>query len=93
MFVRYLTYRGRFQPGDCVPHDPSTLVQEGVITKRSAMQDLVDGKCPDIDAQVSISKVSLPLRPNPLWIQRMMRQLAFAVGSRSWGWWRPSWLW
>ncbi|KAK4449721.1 hypothetical protein QBC34DRAFT_463116 [Podospora aff. communis PSN243] len=56
MFVRYMKFRKGFKAGDCVPRDPkrNDVAKKAAVNKRSAMQDLVDGKCPDIDAQVSI---------------------------------------
>ena len=56
MYARYVTYRRGFKTKDCYvpPTDPASATPGDVITKRSAMQDLIDGKCPDIDEQVSI---------------------------------------
>jgi hypothetical protein len=58
MFARFVTYRRGYKPNDCyVPKDPGSVNiprDTGAITKRSAMQDLIDGKCPDFDRQVSI---------------------------------------
>ncbi|KAK0616908.1 hypothetical protein B0T14DRAFT_434266, partial [Immersiella caudata] len=55
MFVRYTKFQNGFKAGDCVPRDPKRDdVTKKPVNKRSAMQDLIDGKCPDIEAPVSI---------------------------------------
>ncbi|EJT73683.1 hypothetical protein GGTG_07539 [Gaeumannomyces tritici R3-111a-1] len=51
MFARYISMRREYLAGECRYKDPKAAgVQRLAI--RSSMQDLVDGKCPDIDKQV-----------------------------------------
>ena len=45
MFARVVKWRRGYLESECAPVDPG-------VVKRSSMQDLVDGKCPDISAQV-----------------------------------------
>jgi len=45
MFARAVKWRRGYLESECEPVDPG-------VVKRSSMQDLVDGKCPDISAQV-----------------------------------------
>ncbi|EFQ25863.1 uncharacterized protein GLRG_01007 [Colletotrichum graminicola M1.001] len=48
MFANALQFRRGYESGECMP-DGSAAVK-----KRSSMQDLLDGKCPDVDKQASI---------------------------------------
>jgi hypothetical protein len=46
MFARAIIFRrGGFAPGECVVKDPGVRKK----SKRSTMQDLYDGKCPDFN--------------------------------------------
>lgn len=47
MFARYLTYRRGYKAGECKWQDPKNQVAK----RDSSMQDLVNGKCPDVQAQ------------------------------------------
>ncbi|KAG7101011.1 Extracellular metalloprotease like protein [Verticillium longisporum] len=53
MFARTIRYRRDNAPDDCRYIDPRglTMYSERSVHKRSSMQDLVDGKCPDLDAE------------------------------------------
>ncbi|KAM0272198.1 hypothetical protein ACHAQH_008821 [Verticillium albo-atrum] len=53
MFARTTRYRRDNAPDDCRYIDPRGLMTSdvGFVQKRSSMQDLVDGKCPDLDAE------------------------------------------
>lgn len=55
MFARYISMRRGYLQGECRYKDPKAQGAAGVqrrLATRSSMQDLVDGKCPDIDKQV-----------------------------------------
>ncbi|KAI6780268.1 uncharacterized protein J7T54_003047 [Emericellopsis cladophorae] len=47
MFARSIYWRRGIRNAECNPSDPG-----GSVSKRSTMQDLVDGKCPDVDQAV-----------------------------------------
>ncbi|KAK2016143.1 hypothetical protein LZ32DRAFT_626499 [Colletotrichum eremochloae] len=48
MFANALQFRRGYEPGECMPDGTAA------VKKRSSMQDLLDGKCPDVDKQASI---------------------------------------
>lgn len=47
MFARSIHWRRGIKNAECNPADPG-----GRVSKRSTMQDLVEGKCPDVKAAV-----------------------------------------
>jgi hypothetical protein len=58
MFARVLQWRRGYTDDECQVRDPGAL---GARAKRSSMQDLVDGQCPDIEKQVQ-TILSQPVR-------------------------------
>jgi hypothetical protein len=58
MFARVLQWRRGYTDDECQVRDPGAL---GARAKRSSMQDLVDGQCPDIEKQVQ-TILSQPIR-------------------------------
>ncbi|OHF03903.1 hypothetical protein CORC01_00765 [Colletotrichum orchidophilum] len=48
MFANALEFRRGYEPGECMPDGKAS------VRKRSSMQDLLDGKCPDISKQANI---------------------------------------
>lgn len=60
MFARVLKYRRLYQPGECQVNDPG---QSGTKMKRSSLQDLVDGQCPDIEKQMQAIVAQPTLEP------------------------------
>ncbi|KAM0326603.1 hypothetical protein ACHAQA_006472 [Verticillium albo-atrum] len=49
IFARTMKFRRTNSRGECVAQDPDP----NALRKRSSMQDLLDGKCPDIEAEVA----------------------------------------
>jgi hypothetical protein len=56
MFARVLYYRRPIKAGECQVNDPSQSNQK---MRRSSLQDLIDGVCPDLGKQVQ-GIVALP---------------------------------
>ncbi|KAK1964893.1 hypothetical protein LY78DRAFT_713622 [Colletotrichum sublineola] len=52
MFANALQFRRGYEPGECMPDGTAA------VKKRSSMQDLLDGKCPDVDKQASILRTT-----------------------------------
>ncbi|KAF4888711.1 Extracellular metalloprotease [Colletotrichum fructicola] len=48
MFANALQFRRGYEAGECMPDGKAAM------RKRSSMQDLLDGKCPDVDKQANI---------------------------------------
>ncbi|KAH0420695.1 metalloprotease [Colletotrichum camelliae] len=48
MFANALQFRRGYEAGECMPDG------KAAVRKRSSMQDLLDGKCPDVDKQANI---------------------------------------
>ncbi|TKW56238.1 hypothetical protein CTA1_3746 [Colletotrichum tanaceti] len=48
MFANALQFRRGYETGECMPDGTAA------VKKRSSMQDLLEGKCPDVDKQASI---------------------------------------
>ncbi|KAK1995977.1 hypothetical protein LX36DRAFT_638786 [Colletotrichum falcatum] len=48
MFANALQFRRGYEAGECMPDGTAA------VEKRSSMQDLLDGRCPDVDKQASI---------------------------------------
>ncbi|KZL85829.1 hypothetical protein CI238_05745 [Colletotrichum incanum] len=68
MFANALQFRRGYEPGECMPDGTAA------VKKRSSMQDLLDGKCPDIDKQANIlmnvphsSGITLSCSTGKLW--------------------------
>ncbi|KAK2028637.1 hypothetical protein LX32DRAFT_663769 [Colletotrichum zoysiae] len=81
MFANALQFRRGYESGECMPDGTAA------VKKRSSMQDLLDGKCPDVDKQASIlmnvphSSVTM-LSPSTGWLWIMtVAPCAFALFS------------
>ncbi|KAK1987614.1 hypothetical protein LZ30DRAFT_579819 [Colletotrichum cereale] len=48
MFANALQFRRGYESGECMPDGTAA------VKKRSSMQDLLDGNCPDVDKQASV---------------------------------------
>ncbi|KAJ0284824.1 hypothetical protein CBS470a_006647 [Colletotrichum nupharicola] len=75
MFANALQFRRGYEAGECMPDG------KAAVRKRSSMQDLLDGKCPDVDKQANIlmdAPHSLSARPHGL------SKMGWAVLA---GWW------
>lgn len=48
MFANALEFRRGYEAGECMPDG------KAAVGKRSSMQDLLDGKCPDVSKQANI---------------------------------------
>lgn len=75
MFANALQFRRGYEAGECMPDG------KAAVRKRSSMQDLLDGKCPDVDKQANIlmdAPHSLSVRTHGL------SKMGWAVLA---GWW------
>ncbi|KAK5657948.1 hypothetical protein OQA88_2500 [Cercophora sp. LCS_1] len=79
MFAYFVHYRKGYASMECKP--------KALIKKRSSMQDLLDGKCPDIDKQIEIIQ-STPIQEDKEDGASMrsasMAVIAGAVGVMAW---------